>query len=295
VDYGKILRRTWDIIWEHKFLILLGVLIALSGGGGSSVSTGSAGNFDWDARGPQELPPRELPQFPELPELWHDWGIPVLPVVVIVVLVGLALLLGLVVWVVSTIARGGLIAGASAIDAGSPTSFGQAWNAGWRKGWTLLGIGVLPAIPGLFMFLAGLMAAGIALGLGSTFGDQVGVRNAFGLGAVLVALFCVVIPFVVLLNVLRTFANRACMLDNLGVIDAYRRGFQVLIDNIGPALVLFLIQIGIGILLGIVMILPGIIIALCCLLWPLFLLIQGTAAAYFSTLWTLAWREWTAV
>ena len=43
------------------------------------------------------------------------------------------------------------------------------------------------------------------------------------------------------------------------------------------------------------MILPSIVIALCCLLWPLFLLIQGATAAYFSTLWTLTWREWTAV
>jgi hypothetical protein len=79
------------------------------------------------------------------------------------------------------------------------------------------------------------------------------------------------------------------------VIDAYRRGFEVLINNISPAVVLFLIQIGIGILLGIAMILPSVIIALCCLLWPLFLLIRGATAAYFSTLWTLAWREWTAM
>lgn len=32
---------------------------------------------------------------------------------------------------------------------------------------------------------------------------------------------------------------------------------------------------------------------MCCFLWPLLLLIQGTVAAFFSTLWTLAWKEWT--
>jgi hypothetical protein len=42
------------------------------------------------------------------------------------------------------------------------------------------------------------------------------------------------------------------------------------------------------------MIVPGILIALCCVLWPLFLVLQGAIAAYFSTVWTLAWREWTA-
>jgi hypothetical protein len=30
-----------------------------------------------------------------------------------------------------------------------------------------------------------------------------------------------------------------------------------------------------------------------CLLWPLMLLVEGAITAYFSTVWTLAWREWT--
>lgn len=30
-------------------------------------------------------------------------------------------------------------------------------------------------------------------------------------------------------------------------------------------------------------------------MWPLLLLIQGAIAAYFSTVWTLAWREWTGL
>ncbi len=33
MDYSKLFSRAWDIIWKNKFLILLGVLIALSGGG----------------------------------------------------------------------------------------------------------------------------------------------------------------------------------------------------------------------------------------------------------------------
>lgn len=30
------------------------------------------------------------------------------------------------------------------------------------------------------------------------------------------------------------------------------------------------------------------------LLWPVLLLVNGAIAAYFSTLWTLAWRAWKA-
>jgi hypothetical protein len=106
-------------------------------------------------------------------------------------------------------------------------------------------------------------------------------------------LACILVPLALILSLLRTFANRACVLEDLGVIPSYRRGWNVLLENLGPAIVLFLIQIGIGIALAIVGFLPGILLALCCLLWPLLLAIEGGIAAYFSTAWTLAWRTWT--
>lgn len=34
------------------------------------------------------------------------------------------------------------------------------------------------------------------------------------------------------------------------------------------------------------------VMALCCLLWSIPILIQGAIAAYFSTLRALGWREW---
>ena len=82
------------------------------------------------------------------------------------------------------------------------------------------------------------------------------------------------------------------MLEDLGVVASYRRGFEVLADNLGSALILFLIQIAISIGLFIVLIVPGFLMALCCLLWPLLILAEAAFCAYFSTLWTLAWREW---
>jgi len=78
------------------------------------------------------------------------------------------------------------------------------------------------------------------------------------------------------------------------VIGSYRRGFEVLGDNFGPALLLFLIQVALSIGIWVMMLIPGILIALCCLLWPLLILINGAFSAYYSTLWTLAWREWVA-
>lgn len=113
-----------------------------------------------------------------------------------------------------------------------------------------------------------------------------------GLGWLLTSITCLAVPVMMILGLLQSFANRACMLEDEGVFAAYGRGLNVLFENFGQALLLFIIQVAINIGIGLVMILPTIAIVLCCL-WPVLIVIQGAIAAYFSTLWTLAWREWT--
>jgi hypothetical protein len=289
MNYGALLSRAWNIIWEHKFLILLGVLVALGsiGGGGGGASTG--GNLAFD-RAPGEGPRMpELPQMPALPDLRAVApGVGILAILVIAALVVILL----AVWVASTIARGGLIAGVSALDQGGSSSFAQAWNAGWRKGWRLLGISVLPAIPALLLVILGVGAFVVAGGAYRTLGAEFGAPAVANLG-IIAALTCTLVPIALVLGLLRTFADRACMLEDRGVFGAYRLGLRVLLDNVGPALILFLIQIAIGIGIAIVGFLPGLLAALCCVLWPLLILVQGAISAYFSTVWTLAWRTWT--
>lgn len=273
-------------------MILLGVLVALTGGGGNGASTGSNMVFNQPGHGP-----RDVPQFPQVPEIPDMVGPRLLPVVSGVVILGiiLAVLVALALWVVGTVARGGLIAGVSAVDEGRPSSFSQAWNAGWRKGWRLLGIGVVPGIPAFVLIAVGILA-GLAYGGFAAYAGRsvMGVPNA-GLAVVVGALACILVPLALVLGLLATFANRACVLEDLGVFASYRRGLTVLMDNLGPALVLFLIQIAISVGIGIVGFLPGILATLCCVLWPLLILVQGAVSAYFSTLWTLAWRGWTGM
>jgi hypothetical protein len=208
-------------------------------------------------------------------------------------LLGIALVVGIALWALATIARGGTIAGASAIDAGGTSSFAQAFRAGWDKGWTLIAIGLLPAIPGLLLAL--LSAAGAVGYLGfarQSAGGAPLLPNAALVGG-LAGLACLLVAAAVALSLLRTFAERACMLENVGAFAAYRRGVEVLRQNVGPAAILFLLQIAIGVGLGLALFLPSVVMALCCILWPVLLLLQGAAAAYFSAVWTLAWREWT--
>ncbi len=281
MDYGKILSRAWDIIWGHKYLILLGVLAALGGGGGGggAASTGTGFRFD--------LPAPDRIRIPELPT---PETVPVAVGVIGIIIALIVLVLALAVWVVSTISKGGLIAGADTVDGGGVSGFGQAWSAGWRKGWRLVGIGILPAIPVLLLVILAALAA-LALYLPA---PATAARANVTIVAVIAgALACVLVPIAIILGVLEAMANRACMLEDTGVFASYRRGARVVLDNFGSAFVLFLIQIAVSIGIAIVGILPGLLIAICCLLWPLLILVQGAIFAYFSTMWTLAWRRWT--
>ena len=289
MDYGNLISKTWDIIWKNKFLILLGVLVALSGSGGGGGNpaqfTASGNDLDW----------QNLLRFDyEYGSPFQNWELPLIAVGGIVLLVVILFLAGLVLWAVGTISRGGLISAVNEIELGNPTNFSEAFRAGWQKGWRLIGIGLVPAMPGLILIFSSLIALGFYGGFEAL---SRGVNNPIEewIFLPILVLACILVPVMIILSLLRVFANRACMLEDLNVISSYRRGFEVLGENLGPAVLLFLLQIAISVGIGIMMMIPSILIALCCFLWPVFLLIGGGFDAFYSTLWTLAWREWTGL
>jgi hypothetical protein len=282
MEYGKIINRSASIVWQNKFLMVLGILAAIgsgffggSGGGGGG-DTGDTGFGD----------PGQFSEFGD--------EIAAFAIGVVIVLICVGLLIGIVLWVISTVARGGLIASVSNIEDGEKSSFRQAWSAGWSKVWTLLGISLLPAIPAMIMFVIGLLGFAAYGGIFALFGEEfTETAGIAGLGTVFAILACIFVPIMLALMILRNFAERACMLEDQGVIDAYRRGANVLMENIGQAIILILLQIAIFIVLGLLLFLPGLFALLCCCLWPLLLLLQGAIEAFVSALWTLAWRTWT--
>lgn len=284
MDYGKLFSRAWDVLWKNAFLILLGVLAVLGGAGSGGTSQSrfafQGGDFHW----------QDLPRF-DFGSNFSDWGIPTAAVGGILLLVLVALLVGLVFWALGAIARGGLITAVNDLEENRPTDFMAAFRAGWDKGWHLLGIALVPAIPGLVLFA--LLIGSLVLSGGWDFiGRFDPMRDGWSALSPLLVISCLLIPAALILSLLRTFANRACMLEGTGVLASYQRGIQVLGDNLGSAVILFLLQIAISFGVGLVMIVPGILSAICCLLWPLLILFQAAFVAFYSILWTLAWREW---
>jgi hypothetical protein len=286
MDFGNLISRAWDTLWKNAFLILLGALAVLGNAFSSSTFQGryvfQGGEFPW----------QELRRFDFIRPFSHGdfsaWAMGGILILVIALV-----LFCLVFWAMELIARGGMISAVDDLERGKPTSIVTALKAAWEKGWRLLGIGLIPAIPGLILLIivvSNLKFSGFRFYSGVDMG-----WNGLQAFAPLLFLTCLFVPIMLLFSALQAFANRACMMEDTGVIESYRRGLEVLGENLGPAVILFILQVVIVIVVVTLFVIPAILAAMCCLLWPLLILFQGAFAAFFSILWTLAWRGWVGV
>jgi hypothetical protein len=291
MDYQNLFIQAWNLIWKNKFLIFLGMLVVLGGVGWGG--SGSQGYSNWDGNSDLQNPPRF--EF-DLTSPFQELGLPVFASIGILILIGLAFLVILALWVIGTISQGGLIYGADLASRGLSTNFAESLRAGWNKGWRLIGIGLVPSIPVLFLMIGALISAGFYTD-GTVILQEGEVFRTPNIAVFLpvLTITCILVFMTFALSLLRTFANRACMLESWGVFESYRRGLEVLGNNLGSATVLFIIQVSVSIGIGLTLLVPGILVALCCLLWPLLLVIQGIFTAFYSTLWTLSWNQWTSV
>jgi len=238
VDYMGMIRRGWNITWNNKWLYLLGFLAAL-GGGITSTSNYSMNSSD--------LGTGNGGISPQLGAALAGG---------VLVLVCVFFILGILLWLVSLAARGGLITAVSDLDKGQKSSFGQAFRQGWRKvlplaGMTLL---LLAALIILIIILVSVFAGTLAgaLAAGSS-GDNQGLTAILGsLGVVALCLLCLMVPLALVLNLIYPFAYRGMMLRGLGVMDAIRHGWRVLRDNLGEVLLLGLIFFVINVVISLI-------------------------------------------
>jgi hypothetical protein len=302
MDYGRVLTRAWEITWRWKILWILGFLAALgSGSGGGGTSSYTTSSNDWP----------------------YGWGYtyhePYIPPGLIAAIIGLACLaviIAIALWVVSVIARGGLIAGVQQVEEQEHTSFGLAWRAGARRFWTLFGIGILTAIPMIILVVAAivvLVMMFVGSGFAFTSSDAAGATGIVTSILCSCGFCCGLIIVSIILQQIRIYAERAAIVEDLGWIEAFTRGWNVLKANLGPTIIYWLIFFAIGIalfiIIGVVLtatafpfvalvanIDPGPwLFAPICAGGLVFMIVGALVSAivqtYTSATWTLAYRE----
>lgn len=325
MNYGDILQRAWRITWNNKYLWWLGILLALGSGGGynPNFNTPGRGGSGGGGGAPPTGGVPNLPDFAGLEEVIAG------SIAIIAVLICLFLIVAIVFWIVSLIARGGLISATVQIEEQERSSFREGWAAGRKPLMRMLGISLIQGIPGLGISLVALIVFLMVVGVGA-FADAANDPQALiaSMGAAMlciIPLMCIGWLVSLALAILRPFADRACVIDNQSAVAAYRQGWEVLRSNFADSLVLGIIRVVGGSIVGFIIAIPltmlffgGIlggaaaavgfeqtggdaaallapaIIALCCLFAVVFIfatVVNGVVATYFSAMWTLAYRE----
>ena len=240
MDYGKLFRRGWEIVWQNKYLFILGFLAALGGGGGGN----SGSNFNYNVPGGNDFPADAVE---EMTQFWGQYG------GLIIGLLCFFFILGIVFWLIRLAAVGGLIESVDRIEAGEKMSFGKAFSAGVARIWSLVGVSLLLNLPFL---LIGLLFAGAGASVFATAmdgGSFAGAERTFGIFfACLGLLVCLLIPLGIVIAIVQPFALRGLMLKQLGVVESIRHGWQVVRNNIGDILLLGIAFMVIGFLFGLV-------------------------------------------
>ncbi len=301
MDFGEVLGRAWKITWKYKVLWIFGILAGCSQGGGGGGGSGSSGSR---VSGPDASFP-QLNQYSNQFSAWiasHLWVVAVFVLVIFLIAVAAAML--------GAMGRIGLIKGTFKAEGGAEhLGLAELWDESRPYFWRIFLLALLVGLAAVIVVLTL-----IALGIGLTV-------VTFGLGALcLVPLVCLMVPALWLLSIVVQQAETAIVLENLGIMDGLQRGWDVFKKNVGPMLIMWLILAVIGIVVGIALAIPILVVwipaafafvtanqsatniswtpliiatACCALYFPVLLVLNGILMTYLQSAWTLTFMRLT--
>jgi len=311
MELGYVLRRAWEIAWRHKVLWLFGFLVALGSG------TSGQGNVNY-RRSVGELPP-------EMQRAIYEFVTSPYFVVAVLILVALGLVIGLVLAFVGALGRAALVDQVREAEEGGLPAVGAGFQAGWQRMWPVFLIRFLLRLPVVLLALIGTLPGlvGTLSMLPDSRPDAPPPPNIIlilgSLFACLLPAACLVVLLSIPLSVLERLSIRACVLERLPLGESLKRGWSVLTGNLGSIALLWLILLGIGIGVALVIGLPlalGVFAALVPLVltamaspilaavlalavglvaWLLGAAIGSIVETFTSATWTLAYRELTGL
>jgi len=305
-NFGEVLTRAWQIIWKHKVLWIFGILASCGRGGGSGNSGGSGGDNGFSGSGP-DLPPQVMQWFQ-----WIENNITAFIAITIAVLC----IIWIIVAFLSTIGKIGLIRGTAQAEGGAESLiFGQLFSESTPYFWRMFGLSLILALPILIiviMLVIGLLAFIIPVSLNG--GDS--ALSALAIVMLMIGCFCLLIPVMFVIGMIFRQSERAIVLEELGVLPAISRGWEIFRANLGPIILMAIILAIIGFVVGLVVAIPIIIIVfpamfafiaggaqsntpwifmgVCvCLYLPVLILLNGIMVSYVESAWTLTYLRLT--
>jgi hypothetical protein len=235
MDHLKVLKRAWEITWRYRVLWVFGIIVALTTARSSRGPQYSFNGEDFAPGG--EFPLPAIP--PEVSSILIAIGVGLACVIVILIIASV---------VARYVAETALI---RMVDDYEETGEKRSVRQGFRLGWsrTALRLFLIDLLIGLPTALAFILLFALALAplllwtTKSTAAGVVGTVATIGLGFLFVLLAIVV---GIVLSLLMHFFRRACALEELGVIESIRQGFDFVRQHLKDVGIMWLIMVGLG-------------------------------------------------
>ena len=263
MDPVKILKRAWHVLWNYRTLWIFGLIIAItaSGSPGNSNSGGSrysinVGNQQNQAPLPDDMKESFKQAGEEMSKLFNE-GLDAVDIsqgeLTALIWIGVVFIIAMILLgVVMAFARYtsetaviGMVNEYEATDTKMP--FREGWRIGWsRTAWRLFLIDVIISLPAIIL-IAVLVVLGLVVYNLYAGTQTFAVVSTVGLiGIAFLAVFVVVLISIVL-RLLRQFFWRVSALEEAGVRESFRRGYQMVRANWKDVGIMWLVMLGLGI------------------------------------------------
>lgn len=303
MDYGGIVKEAWRVTWRYKILWIFGLFV-----GAGSGSTGGSSNYstsgDEFPGGTSALPP-EFAEFGSQVTRWAEANIALL-ISLAVVLV----LVGIVLWIVSVAARGGLIHLVSEAEDKREVRAGAGWSAGFARWWSMFGVRFVLYLPFAIVIFVILMLTLLPWLVSSASTSNTLLPGLFGACGAVIVLFLVLVVLGFVVGLIAEFAERHVMLDGQGTLESIGAGWRDLRAHFKDVLLMWLLTLVIGVAYGIVILIAFVILGVTSVfaflatgpcggslvalaLFSLLLVPGAIYGTFISALWTIFWREMT--
>jgi len=295
LDLGRILTRSWQIIWNHKVLWIFGIFAGFANSNGGSSNNGSSRSSNGDNPfGNSNAIPEQVSEF------FQQYMLIIIAVCLVLVLLSLAF------YALGMMGRIGILKGVYKLEAGAPSIiFAELWSESMPYFWRFFGMNFIVGLV-IFILVIAIMVPFFLLGAATA-----------GIGlACLLPFLCLLIPVGWAVNVVMEQGQAAIVAEDIGIVDAFKRGWQIVKSDIGGMVVLSLVLgIGGGII-GVIIALPLIatmiplvfsmssfqmgnalpptawITIICCGIYlPVLIGLNGILTAYIKTAWALSYMQ----
>ena len=218
MNFSKIINDSFSIAWRFKTLWIFGLFAAGEGTG-----------FNWIEKLPEDI---DIPI-----SNWHDIS---LSSELIVTLLLWLFVIGLFFIICHFISVAALIDGTNRIQRGGIYSWGESFSTGLKHFWRFLGLGLIF----FFVFFVGTLGAILIAVVCFKIHLAIGI---FSLLFLIPIGICVIVTGYNIYSL----AQRAIVVRNISIGDGLEEGYTLFRRNVGKNILIFLIELGISIGLGI--------------------------------------------